>query len=172
MRMRSACTLLALLVVSSGCRFNDLAFRVDERLEIVAPQDQDEVTLPFELRWTVEDFEVTGPDGSDRHDAGLFAIFLDESPIPPGETPAYVARDDESCIRSDGCPDEVYLADHGIHLTTETTFTVDALRDMRPVDRPSAPDDHTITIVLLNGKQERIGESAVRVDFTVDREQL
>lgn len=171
MSRRYVCALVALVLLSTGCRFNDLAFRLDERLDIVTPEDQADVTLPFELRWTVEDFEVTGPDGKTSHDAGFFAVFLDESPMPPGETPAYVARDDESCLRSQGCPDEIYLSDHGIRLTQETTLTIDALRDMRPVDRPSAPDNHTITIVLLNGRSERIGESARSVDLIVEREQ-
>ena len=172
MSKRYACALVALALLSAGCRFNDLAFRIDERIDIVAPEDRAEVTLPFELRWTVEDFEVTGPDGQARRDAGYFAVLLDESPMPPGEGPDYVARDDESCLRTEGCPDETYLTDRGIHLTQETTFTVDALRDMRPVDRPSASDNHTITIVLVNGKSERIGESARSVDITVNREQL
>lgn len=162
---------VGVLLVATGCRFDNLAFRQDERVEIVAPENRSTVSLPFELRWTAEDFEVVGPDGSERTDAGYYAVLLDTSPMPPGEGLEYFARDDESCRPQDGCPDRQYLADRDVHLTEETTFTVDALRDMRPVDRPSAPDDHEITIVLLNGKSERIGESAFKVEFFVDRGQ-
>jgi hypothetical protein len=161
----------ALLVLASGCRVGDLAFRVDTRVEFVAPEDRAEVRLPFDVRWTVEDFHPVGADGSATDDAGFFAILLDVSPMPPGEGLDYFARDDDTCNRADGCPDEAYLADRRIYTTTDTTFRVDALADTRPTERPEAQDDHDITIVLLNGKGERIGESAFRRTVIVDRGQ-
>lgn len=163
--------LLAVLVLAGGCRTQGLAFRQDDRVEIVAPEENETVTLPFTLEWSVEDFDIVGPDGSDTNDAGYFGIFIDQTPMPPGESLRYIARDDDSCLRSADCPDETYLSDRNIYLTTDTQMTIDALQDTRPVDRPSAPDDHEITIVLLNGSNERIGEAAFTVEFTVDRGQ-
>jgi hypothetical protein len=157
----------ALLV--SGCRFSNVSFREDKRVEIVAPENRDTVRLPFEVRWTTKDFQITGADGEERDDAGYFAVLLDRSPMPPGEDLTYFARDDDTCRAP--CPDLRYLADRNIHVTQATTFRVDALADTRPVDRPSADDDHEITIILLNGKNERIGESAYRVSVLVDRGQ-
>jgi hypothetical protein len=161
--------IIAIAAVLPGCRVNDLSFKEDERVEIVSPEDQDEVALPFKLRWTVKDFEVVGPDGSDSEDAGYFAVLLDESPMPPGEGLDYFTRDDESCDRSAGCPDAQYFAERGIFPTSATSFEVETIEDTRPTDRQSAPDDHELTVILLNGKGERIGESAFRVDVEVDR---
>lgn len=166
---RAAAVVFATTLLVSGCRLDGLAFRADERLEIVAPANRATVTLPFDVRWTVEDFTTTGPSEETSDDAGYFAVLLDVSPMPPGESLAYFARDDETCRPSEGCPDEAYLAERRIYTTRATTFTVDALADTRPTDRPSAPDDHEITIVLLNGKGERIGESAFRRTVIVDR---
>lgn len=160
------------MLLLTGCRTSGLAFRADERVEIVAPAQRAEVTLPFDVRWTVEDFTVAGADGSATDDAGYFAVLVDVTPMPPGENPTYYARDDASCLASAGCPDVAYLADRNIYLTRDTTFDVIALEDTRPTDRPSAPDEHEITIVLLNGKSERIGESAFKVEFTVDRDEV
>ncbi len=162
---------VAIAAVLPACRVNDLAFKEDERVEIVSPVDQDEVTLPFEIRWTVKGFEVVGADGSDSENAGYFAVLLDESPMPPGEGLAYFARDDISCDRSAGCPDAQYFAERGIFPTSATSFEVANIEDTRPTDRKSAPDNHELTVILLNGKGERIGESAFRVDVEVDRGQ-
>lgn len=159
-----------MVALCSACRVSDLSFRTDERLEITSPENESTVNLPFEVSWTIHDFQVVGPDGSDSDDAGYFAVLLDESPMPPGEDLAYFGRDDDSCTVAAGCPDEAYLADRGIHATKEMTFLVDAIADTRPTDRPTADDDHELTVILLNGKSERIGEAAFRVDFTVERE--
>jgi hypothetical protein len=168
---RAAAAMVGLMLLTSGCRVGDLSFRIDDRVEIVSPEQRATVTLPFDVRWTVEDFNPVGFDGSATDDAGAFAVLLDVTPQPPGEPLAYFARDDDTCRPSQGCPDATYLADHRIHTTQTTSFRVDALPDNRPTDRPSAPDDHEITVVLLNGKGERIGESAFRVTVIVDREQ-
>jgi hypothetical protein len=168
---RATAVVLSLMVLTTGCRLDSLAFRTDERLEFESPENRSTVKLPFDVRWSVEDFRVTGPDRSVADDAGYFAVLLDVSPMPPGEGLAYFARDDDSCRPSDGCPDAQYLADRRIHTTQATSFRVDALADTRPTDRPSADDDHEITVLLLNGKGERIGESAFRLTVIVDRGQ-
>ena len=162
--------LAALVLLSSACRTSGLAFRADQRVEILTPENRSEVTLPFEVTWSVEDFEIVGADGSASNDAGYFGVLVDTSPMPPGEGPSYYARDDKNCTAATRCPDVAYLADRNVFLTRDTTFPVTALQDFRPIDRPSAPDDHEITIILLNGENRRIGESAFKVEVTVDRE--
>lgn len=174
MRWLRSFVLITIAVVTLGstaCRTTGLAFRIDERVEIISPKDRSTVILPFDLRWTAEDFSVVGADGSSSDDAGYFAVLIDTTPMPPSENPAYYARDDDSCLASQGCPDVTYLAERNVYLTKETIFPVTALTDTRPIDRQSAPDDHEISIVLLNGRSERIGEAVFRVNFTVEREQ-
>lgn len=161
--------LVLVLFLVAGCRFHSLAFRQDQRVTITHPDHYSTVALPFVLEWEVTDFELKGSDDSQRDDAGYFAVFVDASPMPPGEGFEYLARDDESCLRSPDCPDEQYLNDRNVYLTTATSFPVDALRDTRPIERPSARDRHEITIILMNGQDRRIGESAWNVSFFVDR---
>lgn len=150
----------------TGCVSQDLAFRVDDRVEIVTPADRAEVTLPVTLEWEVEDFEVVGPGAEVRDDAGYFAVFVDTSPVPPGKTLAHVARDDRGCREQDGCPDAEYLSSRGIWTTTETRLVLDQLPRTSDDDRR---ERHTATIVLLDGSGTRIGESAFEVVFEVDR---
>jgi hypothetical protein len=157
------------MVATTSCRLSDLAIRADKRVDIITPANREKVTLPFDVKWTVKEFKVTGPDGSDSNDQGYFLVLLDLSPMPPGADINYFARDDNSCHPSQGCPDATYLADRDIYLTQNQSFRVESLADTRPPDRKSADDDHEITIVLLNGKNQRIGESAFRVKVLIDR---
>jgi hypothetical protein len=160
--------LVALVLLAPACATEGLAFVQDQRVEIVRPEGNSTVTLPVTFEWrVVEDFEITGPDGERRNDAGYFGLFLDQTPVPPGETLAYVARDDAACKRLPGCPDETYLADRLIWSTSETSFTLEHLPDL---DTASGHETHEFTVVLLDGTGRRIGESAWFVTFFYERQ--
>jgi hypothetical protein len=118
------------------------------------------------VRWRVDGFRITGPDGRATSDAGYFGVFVDTTPIPPGKTVAWVARDDRSCTSVPGCPDETYLADHHTYQTEETSFTMEQLPFL---DAYGGHENHEVTIVLLDGKGRRIGESAWYVAFVYER---
>ena len=145
-----------------------LAFRLDDRVQITAPADREEVELPVTLRWSVEDFEVVQPGTEVREDAGYFAVFVDRAPVPPGKTLAWIARNDSGCSESSGCPDAEYLSSRGIYTTSETQLVLEQL----PRGDEGKRDRHTATIVLLDGSGARIGESAFEVVFEVEREEL
>ncbi len=159
--------LLTLVVLTApACIPEGLAFVQDDRLEIVAPEDRAKVELPVTIDWTIEDFEVTGPTGATDPDAGYFAVFFDETPIPPGRTLEYLARDDARCRNTEGCPDRVYLADRGIYETSDTELTVKRLPDL---DAFEGHELHEATVILLDGSGRRIGESAWFISFYYDR---
>jgi hypothetical protein len=68
--------LAALVMVAAGttaCAPDGLAFRVDKRVTIVEPKDEQEVKLPLTIAWDVEKFD------------GSFAVFVDRSPVGPGD---------------------------------------------------------------------------------------
>ena len=159
MRRQIAGTAAVLLLVTSGCGWSNLAFRQDDRLEFVTPEDRAEVSLPLTVRWTVEDFEV-GPD------AGSFAVFVDRAPQPPGKPLEWLARDDDSCRASDGCPDEEWYALQDVYPTTAQELTIEQL--------PSRSDDrrelHEITVVLLDEQGRRVGETGWTTEFEVVRD--
>jgi hypothetical protein len=158
---------VALAIAASACSFSGLSFRTDERLTITDPDPREEVRLPVTVRWDVEDFQVTGETGAESPDAGYFGVYVDRQPQPPGKPLEWFAKDDETCRPADGCPDEEYLAVRGVHATDETEFTIDVLPQP---DNENRREFHEVTVVLLNGAGERIGESAFHVDFEVLRD--
>ena len=156
---RLAVVLVAVVAPLAGCGTSDLAFRQDHRLEFVAPDDRDEVTLPLTVSWDVEDFEF-GPG------AGSFAVFVDRAPQPPGKSLTWLARNDTSCRPEDGCPDAGWFAERDVFPTTELELTIDRL--------PARTDDrrefHEVTIVLIDEDGRRIGETGWTLEFQVARD--
>lgn len=171
-RPATALLVAGLCAALTGCVPEGLAFRTDTRLTIVSPEDRTEVQLPVTIDWDIRDFEIVEPgedvDPADEGEAGYFGVFVDTTPMPPGESLRWVARDDTSCREADGCPDAEYLAARGIYTTTETELVLEQLprtgREGDPRER------HRATIVLLDATGTRIGESAFEVAFDIDRE--
>ncbi|MCW2571951.1 MAG: hypothetical protein JWO88_2009 [Frankiales bacterium] len=158
-RRRPAALLLcaASLVATSGCQVASLQFRNDHRLQFSAPASRKVVTAPLTISWTMKDFSATGLDGQRDAHSGAYAVFVDRAPMPVGKDLKWLAREDAGCKRDPRCPDQKYLADRGIFLTTDTSVTVDIL--------PAAPDgvgdeEHYVNVVLVDGTGHRIGESA------------
>jgi hypothetical protein len=166
-RLATGIAVLGLCGVLSGCVPQGLAFRVDDRLTFQSPEDRATVKLPVTLDWDIRDFEVTGPGGEVAEDEGYFAVFVDTTPMPPGEPLSWIARKDNSCRPADGCPDEEYLLARGIYTTTDTELVIEQLPRNDDDDRR---ERHRATIVLLDASGSRIGESAFEIAFDIDRE--
>ena len=155
--MAVALALFGLCLGACGFGTSGLSFVEDERVDILRPADHSVVSVPFKVQWSAEDFR-TGAD------AGSFAVFLDRAPQPPGETIAWMFRDDGACTAAPSCPDSQYLADHHVFLT-----------DQRMIEITDVPHDtgddqrrlHEVTVVLLDEQGRRIGESAWTVSFKV-----
>jgi hypothetical protein len=158
--------LVLLPLLSSGC--GDLAFRVDERLTITTPENQSSTTLPVTVSWDVRDFDVVAPGSSaPTKTAGYFAVFIDRAPMPPGKPVEWLAKGDDGCKASEGCPDASYLRSAGVLTTTERSVVIEQL----PRHTGTSKERHQVVIVLLDAAGRRIGESAYRVVFTVKRSQ-
>ena len=158
------------LILLSACGYQGLSFEKDERVKIVAPKDRAEVRLPVTIRWSVEDFDVTGPSGSPNPDAGYFGVFVDTAPQPPGKDFRWLARDDHQCKVTRGCPDKAYFESKHVYATTETSFVIEKLPEVRPERERKFRDFHEVIVVLLDGAGRRIGESAFQVDFQLKRD--
>jgi hypothetical protein len=166
-RTARAAALVAVLGLSS-CGVQGLNFRQDERLVITAPEDRAKVTLPVTVSWRVHDFTVTGNDGSSLTDAGYFGVYVDRAPQPPEQTQVWLVRDDPNCQGVVRCATRSYLAQLNVFSTSRQRFTVERL----PAPTTNAPrrrEFHDVTIVLLNGRGQRIGESAFTLQFEIDR---
>lgn len=144
MRHVSILLICVLTLVAAACNTNGMAFRVDERVTITSPKDRAQVTLPVELKWRVEDFEIVEPGTNVRDAAGYFAVFVDRTPIRPGER---------------------FVRERGAYATTETKLLIEEVE----YESAEGRDRHTATIVLLDGAGRRVGESAFDVVFEVER---
>lgn len=160
---------VATLSVTSGCGdIANMAFVQDERVKFVQPADRSTATIPVKLRWQVNGFQITGHDGRREPGAGSFALFIDQPPMPPGETFEWLARDDHSCS-GDQCAKKQYLSERSVYVTEKTEVTLNQLPD---IDDVGGKERHEAVLVLLDGSGHRIGESAFYVRFIFDREGL
>ena len=165
--MVAGTTLMVLIGMLGGCGLQGLNFLQDDRVTITSPAERSQVEPPVTIAWTVKNFEIVGRDGSRREDAGYFGLLLDRPPPPPGRTQEWLVREDQVCEADPECPNEEFLAQRGIHSTQETALQIESIPDPTPhLDRR---EFHQVTIVLLNGRGERIGESAFIVEFEVKR---
>ena len=139
-----------------ACRLDGLAFIQDKRVEITSPDPFTTMTLPATVDWTAEDIP------SDLH----YGVFLDTTAMPPGEDLESLAKNDDACRREAGCPDEKWFRQHHIYETDDTEFTFRFIADLRP-NGSTQPDQHEVTIVLLDENGVRQGESAFGVEFYV-----
>jgi hypothetical protein len=165
-RLRVCALLLGLALLASACLPHGLAFVQDKRLEVVAPDSHSTVHLPVTIRWRVHGFRITGHDGEDSPDAGYFGVFVDRAPVPPGKPLSWIAHGDRTCHAVDGCPDHSYFRDHDTYQTTDTSMTFPQVPDL---DSYHGHENHEVTVILLDGQGNRIGEGAWYVDFTYNR---
>src|SRR3954454_21953149 len=166
--VRSVAVVAACLVFMPGCATSHFQFVADHRLHIRAPRQRTTVSLPVTMRWSYEDFRVTGPDAAHDPGAGYFAVFVDRTPVPAGKDLRWLARDDRACRAADGCPNAEYFTTRWIFTSTQPEMTFNQLP--RP-GRHHGPETHTIIVVLLDGSGHRVGESAWYVDFKLHRDQ-
>lgn len=146
----------------------DLNFTVDQRLQFVAPPARSLVTSPLTVSWTITGFGVEAPGSAvPSADAGYFAVFVDQSPIHPGQTMRVVAAKDETCLHQPGCPDAAYLAARRIYTTTATSITLPAIPAL--AGNSERIQYHSVTVVLMDTSGHRIGESAWELDVRIRR---
>jgi hypothetical protein len=160
---------VGMALLAQGCLPHGLAFVKDDRVRIVSPESHATVQTPVTIRWQVNNFRITGPDGSSDPDAGYFGVFVDRAPVPPGKPLSYVANGDKLCLATPGCPDKQYLEDHDTYSTMSTSFT---LRQLPDLSAYHGHELHEVTIVMLDGQGRRNGEQAWYIDFRYDRKGL
>lgn len=169
-RLARCAAVLALLPLT-GCgltHLQDLNFRVDDRLHFVSPEDRSTVARSFTVTWTMRDFTVV-PEGSapPTRDAGYFAVFVDRSPIKPGQTTKAVMHDDLACQRNPRCPTRGQLKELGVYTTTGTSLRIAQVGNVTG-DRERL-QHHYVTVVLMDTAGHRIGESAWELDVRIPK---
>jgi hypothetical protein len=164
---RAPAAALFALTLMSACTTEGLAFIRDERVRIVRPDYREVLELPATLDWEVTDDALAQRIGDDVQ----FGLLMDIDPQPQGESLDYFGRDDPTCRRDPGCPDEQYLRQRGVHVTSETEITFNNLPIAPGVDLEGGQSDiHFATLILLDSSGARLGESAWQITFEIDRE--
>ena len=154
---------------ATGCSVGSvgqLQFRNDDRLSFTSPGHRELVEAPVTVSWRMQGFDPVGLDGSDADDRGAFVVFVDRAPMPVGKDIDWLLRDDRGCQRDPRCPDETYLADRGVYVTTGTSVTLETLPD---AGDGVGNEQHYVNVVLVDGTGTRIGESAWYRPFQSER---
>ena len=167
---RPAAVASGLALVLAGCgltHLSDLNFRVDKRLHFVSPEARATVRQPVTVTWTIRDFQIVRP-GSEppSHRAGYFGVFVDRTPIKPGDSLRSLGHGDPACESNPKCPDLDYLHARDVYPTTATSLRLPELANLRGRDKLQM---HTVIVVLLDTSGRRIGESAWELDVRVRR---
>jgi hypothetical protein len=150
--VRRLLTVAVLAAALPSCGVSGLSFVQDHRVSILSPDDRAEVTLPVTIDWEAKDFD------------GTYAVFVDRAPVPGGKTLEWLARNDDYCKDTPGCPDEQWFVDRNVYVTDKTQLTLERLPEL---NRDEQRETHEVTIVLLDRDGRRVGESAFGVELRV-----
>jgi hypothetical protein len=142
-------------VLLPACSTHGLLFMKAERIDIVQPRENSLQRLPLHLAWTAEGVR------------GRFVLFFDSSPMARGRSLLSLVPKHDLCRASADCPNPKWLSDNHIYVTDTPTLDVETLPDARR--NKGAPDEHRVTIVMIDESGRRIDESAYSRYFVVDR---
>jgi hypothetical protein len=153
-------TILAILalVAMSGCATAGAAFRADDRIDIVSPDDLAKVSLPVVVRWTSHDLALAAPGVGGP--GVFFGVFVDRPALRPGHN--LVDLVDTACKRVQGCANPSYFASQGIYLTAETSL---AITHFPGQSTSGSQRVHHVVIVVIDQAGTRVGETVAAVDF-------
>lgn len=167
--MRRVLVLLVSALVAAGCGITrvdaPITFSADRRLEITSPSAEESVDLPVQVRWDVEDFQLT--------DGNHFGLFVDRVPIGPRRSVRL-----RVCTEGEKLPPQIGSFRKVCEDDRETVFFTDErsfrFRCFDPqFDRPKRTRDlHSVSVVLLDRNGRRVGEAVDTVKFRVDEAQV
>lgn len=155
-----------MLMSASACAtsLSGLQFHNDHRMKILNPHENERVTAPVTLRWTMKNFTVArAQQGPVNNGTGYFAVFVDRSPVRPGQTLASVNHRNPTCAHSTLCLSRSYLASEQVYTTTKDELVLPQVADIS--GNQQSVQFHNATVVLMNTAGHRIGESAWTVEF-------
>ena len=156
---RLTLVLVAMAVLLSGCTLSNLQFHGDHRLTFTAPGMRQKVTAPVTISWTMQDFDPTGLDGGTSKGQGVYAVFVDTSPMPVGKDLLWLFRDDPGSTRDPRYVTTARLNKINVYLTTDPTLMLTA-RQLPLLPAGVGDEEHTVNVVLLDGTGTRRTESA------------
>ena len=156
--------LAVMAVVLSGCGITakdaPITIKNDRRLHMVSPGDEDKVSIPVTVKWRVDSFPIANGNHFgvfvDRAPLGARKLLRwricseqEKQPIQPGENRS-LCKDDRKTV----------------FLTDKPEYTFNCFEPK--INAPSRTRyQHEVTIILLDGNDQRVGETATSVKFDV-----
>jgi hypothetical protein len=152
-RLRTLLVAAVVLLVSAlaGCRTNGLEFG-RYQLRILSPEANSTVTAPLRLTWTAGNLFQPGDS---------YAVFVDTQPIGPGRNVTDLLP--AECKVLPDCDKLSYYEQANVWLTNKPSLVLQYLPDSSIAG--NGKEYHTITVVILNQAQVRIGEEYATVDI-------
>lgn len=168
---RRLAVVAALVPLVAGCgitHLQDLDFHVDNRLHFIGLKDRADVHFPLTIRWRMSDFTVASPGSMPAsRSAGYFALFVDQSPIRPGQTMKAICKADPFARGDASCPTQSYLEGKLVYPTTGDSVTLDSIPNL--AGNKDRKQLHTFVVVLMDTAGHRIGESSWELDLRLPR---
>jgi hypothetical protein len=146
---------LAIAFAAAGCGTQGLVLQQPDQVRDVKPTDLSSTKAPVKISWTAR------PLGHGER----YAVFVDQLPMPPGESLRSLA--DDTCKATRGCPNRAYYEQHFIYVTRHNQVKVAVL----PLNGPLPVNDlyglNGATIVILDRDGNRAGEEYWSTSFFV-----
>jgi hypothetical protein len=142
------------MVAATGCG----SFRSDTAVSITSPAQMSTIQVPFTATW-----KSTAAPGT------RYAVFVDATPMPPGQTMRVFA--DTGCKRVPGCyPSPELLASGGIYIANQNHCNIQTIPTAVGMTAHENPPMHTMNIILFSGtgastQGHRIGDGVWQVEF-------
>ena len=161
-----AITAMAVLLSGCGITRSDapVTLKGDHRLKMVSPGDEDKVQIPVTVKWSVTDF----PAANGNH----FGLFVDRAPLGARKDLRWrICSEQEKQPIQPGedrrpCKDDRKT----VFLTDKTEYTFNCFEPK--INSPKRTRyQHEVSVILLNGNDERVGEAATTVKFDVTEAQ-
>jgi len=137
-------------------------------VSIDTPAHRERVSLPVQVELTTTERLVKRQRAEPNR--ALFAVFVDQEPMPVGESLKWVARDDDGCRDTPDCPDLAYLNARAIFVTSSTSVRVETVLTS-PRGRELSEGLHRMTVVLLDADGRRQGEPVASREFFIEKVQ-
>ena len=167
MRARVVLLLLVATLVG-GCGITrvdaPVTFSSDRRVDITQPSAEAKATLPVRVRWEAKDFALSG--------GNHFGVFVDRVPIGPKRSVRLrICTEGEKLPPQIGAFRKICKDDRKtVFITSRPTITLTCFEARFNVPKRTR-NTHTVSVVLLDGNDRRVGEAFDSVKFEVDAAQ-
>jgi hypothetical protein len=149
--------LVGTAVAVAGCSTQGLVLEQPTQLQHLKPASLSTTKLPFDLSWTARPLAA----------GQRYFVLIDQQPMPPGDSIRSLT--DDVCRRTPKCPDKIYFQQHFMFVTRHDHVTVQFLPLSGPFPVLDLYDLHKATIVIVDRRQNRVGEDFWSTSFYAAR---